>query len=151
MNAHLRSVGVGARVRHGHDARTRVLQVPSDLVLKLPPEARLAPPARPRGVASLDHEILDHPMENGVVVVPCAGRTQKASQPEARNQGRKRPSAISARGETSSQRWRQHSRMEDGMDGGLSEGQGGMAPKGAPTGLWSGENETVAAERGSTL
>lgn len=96
MHTYLRSVGVGAGIRHGHDARARVLQVPSDFVLKLPPEARLAPPARPCGVASLDHEILDHPVEYGVVVVPGAGRP---SQREATTQGRKLLSAISTRGE----------------------------------------------------
>lgn len=48
-----------------------MLQVSPDLVLEFASETRLAPSPRSRGVASLYHEILDHPVEDGVVVVPA--------------------------------------------------------------------------------
>lgn len=74
--SHLRTVGVRPRVRHGYDAGARVLEVSPDLVLKLPPVAGLAPSACPRGIAALHHEVLDHSVEHGVVVVTAGRRKQ---------------------------------------------------------------------------
>ena len=79
--------GVGVRlagVGHGNDAGSRVLQVPSDLVFELAAVDAFAPAARPGGVATLDHEVADDPVENRAVVVAGVGQ---GSQVVARARG----------------------------------------------------------------
>lgn len=50
----LRSVGVGARIGHAEDSRSRVLQVASYFVFKFAPVYAFAAPSRGGGIATLN-------------------------------------------------------------------------------------------------
>mmetsp|Transcript_10988 Transcript_10988/g.20214 ORF Transcript_10988/g.20214 Transcript_10988/m.20214 type:complete len:217 (+) Transcript_10988:243-893(+) len=65
----LRAIRVGSGVGHAQHARSVVPQVSMELVLELPAPDRLA--ARPvaQRVSALDHEVLDHAVEDGFVVI----------------------------------------------------------------------------------
>ena len=86
----LRAVGVGlARVGHRDDAARVVPERrQGDLEAELPVGAlgEDGPPALPRarGVAALDHEALDVPVEGGPVVGPAGGEGQEVLAGEGR-------------------------------------------------------------------
>lgn len=65
----LRPIRVWARVGHAQNASARVLQTWIDLVLELVPVDGASSATGPRWVATLDHEVRDDAMEDGVIVV----------------------------------------------------------------------------------
>src|SRR3982751_6882215 len=67
----LRPVGTGAGVRHREQVGPGELEVRVDLVTELVPRAA---PSGTGGVAALDHEAADHPVEDGAVVVRATAR-----------------------------------------------------------------------------
>jgi hypothetical protein len=67
----LRIVGVVLGLRHREDARPIVLQIDVELIVEL--SERRAAGAGPRGIASLDHEVVDHPMKDDAVVEARVG------------------------------------------------------------------------------
>lgn len=73
----LAPVRVRPTVGHAEDPRARVLQSRVDLVLELLPVDGAPAASRARGVARLDHEVGDDPVEDHVVVVAFAGEAFK--------------------------------------------------------------------------
>mmetsp|Transcript_58275 Transcript_58275/g.125171 ORF Transcript_58275/g.125171 Transcript_58275/m.125171 type:complete len:241 (-) Transcript_58275:1089-1811(-) len=75
----LAPVGVLAIVRHADHARPLVCKARIELVLEGSPllEATFATTASARGVATLEHEVLDQPMEYRVVIVLLLAQAQE--------------------------------------------------------------------------
>mmetsp|Transcript_13790 Transcript_13790/g.26294 ORF Transcript_13790/g.26294 Transcript_13790/m.26294 type:complete len:244 (+) Transcript_13790:238-969(+) len=65
----LRPIRVRPRVRHAQHPRTVVAQVAMELVFEFTPPDALSTGTVSEGVTSLHHEILDHAVEDGLVVV----------------------------------------------------------------------------------
>lgn len=71
-NEELGTVGIGPRVGHAEDARTRVLEANRDFVLKLVAiDGAAASPCACR-VATLDHEVGNNTVEEGGIEVAAA-------------------------------------------------------------------------------
>lgn len=69
----LTSVSVRTRVGHTDRVRSIVLQRRAELILELSAPDGLSTGTRSRGIARLDHETLDNPMENVPIVVAILG------------------------------------------------------------------------------
>jgi len=70
----LRPVRVGTGVGHGEDTRTGELELARYFVLEFAAEDRLTTTTRPRRIPALNHEVLDHSVENDSVVVTLFGQ-----------------------------------------------------------------------------
>ena len=70
----LAAIGSRPRVGHRKDARLAMGESRVKLILEFVPRPTTT---RPRGVATLNHEILDDPMKNNTIVVTTPGQIQK--------------------------------------------------------------------------